>query len=156
MEWARPCQENALGPETVSDDGTTIKAFQVVSTRISNYLRKNYPGMVEEIYSRIPKEYRPFDCFSLMMTFDGIAEISHQDKNNVHGGFSVMVFLGSFTGGELLLADPDKNINYRCDVKPGDLFLCRSHEIPHSALKYEGERRLLIFVSHNNVYNYYS
>ena len=145
MKWT-PDSENEVGKKAIA-------AFQVVARRISLFIKEIFPGMTEEIYSEIPEKYRPFGCFSLMMAFDGTADLLHRDGNDVHGGFSAMISLGSFSGGNVLLQDPDLNINMEWKLKAGDLFVCRSHEIHHAGLPYEGERRLLIFVAHNNVYN---
>jgi hypothetical protein len=68
----------------------------------------------------------------------------HLDKNNI--GESMIVGLGDYTGGELIIYDEDGNNPVKHDIryKP---FKFNGSIYPHETAPFEGERYTLVFYS---------
>jgi len=127
--------------------------FLWIAQKISTLIRNQYPK-VAKLMSNIPSEFRCWDLFALMMPFlDGSQEY-HKDHNDAHGGFCAVVALGDFEGGQIHLYDPDHNLNVEVFLQRGELLLFRSQTLQHKNLKVEGNRKVLVFVTHNTLLNY--
>jgi hypothetical protein len=68
----------------------------------------------------------------------------HLDKNNI--GESMIVGLGDYTGGELIIYDQDGNNPVKHDIRYKPLKFNGSI-YPHETAPFEGERYTLVFYS---------
>jgi len=72
----------------------------------------------------------------------------HRDTSDFQNGLCWVLVFGEFTGGELVLKEP----NITIQLKPGDLVCFKSYSITHYVKPFQGQRNSLVFFTHHNMF----
>jgi len=72
----------------------------------------------------------------------------HRDKGDMKDGWVVEVLAGDFKGGALAFPE----LGVRLHLEPGDVVFFRSTVLKHYVEDFDGERAVLVFFTHQNVF----
>jgi hypothetical protein len=95
---------------------------------------EKFPELKKAIWE-LGKEIVPFKFSSVQVNYN-YKTMPHIDKNNV--GNSLIVGLGNYTGGDLVVSGKSYNIKYNPVIFNGSIHL-------HSTKPFKGERYSLVF-----------
>ena len=110
-------------------------------------------------YSVVKKEHRPFDPFSTVMVNGEPIKKIHKDGKDYRDGLCLVIPFGNFSGGNLMfpsykrefVLDKGNNV-ISISLFKGDMIIFKSHTLHHGNNEvYWGERRSLVFFTHNSV-----
>lgn len=128
-----------------------IEMFAPWSIRISDILRQDYPAMAA-MMETLPKEFRKFDLFSLLILNQTTGQNIHVDKFDWRNGYCAVFPFGNYKGGALSFPQLQMEIL----LNPGDLILFKSWLFHHGNLEVYGDRSSAVFVQRNTTMNYFA
>jgi hypothetical protein len=108
---------------------TIAKRFAILWTFVSDMVALHFIDFAVEL-NKLPKKYRMFDLFSLLIINITCGGKIHKDSKDF--GYCVVFTLGDYKDGDLIFPE----VGFVAKIRPGDIAIFKSSKLKHGNLPY--------------------